>query len=120
MNIHPSTIFSLLCAALFFLVFLFLARKRSIHPFYTTTWFFVSISGVGAAIFYSALNDVALFFGLTSATELIMSGLFFFCLMTLLQLSVRASVAGDRIQELISYTAILEHRIRHLEQELKD
>ena len=76
MPIDVSTIFSVSCALLFFFVFLFLARKRSIHPFYTTTWFFVALAGLGAALFYSTLNDAALFLGLTSATELIMPGLF--------------------------------------------
>jgi hypothetical protein len=117
MSFDISTLFSIGCAFLFLLIFLFLVRSTTIRPFYTTTWFVVAIAGVAAAVFNDSLNNIAISLGLTSATELIMAGLFFFCLVTMLHLSIKASAAGDRIQELISYTSILEHRIRHLEKD---
>lgn len=105
-------ILSFLFGVIFFLIFINLVRKKSIKPFYATLWLVVSAFMLSVVIFEGFYKSIATAIGLTDASFLIIVALISFLLIYVLYLSIKISEMGDRIQELISYTSILENKIR--------
>ncbi len=107
-----AKLFSILLVFLFIIIFIFLLRKRSIRPFYSLLWLFITLLILSVLIFESFFKWVATQLGLTDASFLIFVGVIFFLLIYVLHLSIKVSEMSDRIQELISFTSILENQIR--------
>lgn len=108
---------SLIFSITFILVFIALSRKKAIKPFYSTLWLFVSLFMLSVVLFEEFYKNIATAFGLTDASFLIIITLLSFLLIYVLYLSLKISEMGDRIQELISYTSILENKIRKNEND---
>ena len=104
-------IIGIICASAFFMVFIMLVKNRSVKPFYSCLWFFVSVLMFSIIVFEKLFKWLALFFGLTDASFLVIVGVIFFLLMYILHLSIRLSEMSDQIQELISHLAIIEKKI---------
>lgn len=68
-------------------------------------------------IFESCYKWIATQLGLADASFLVIVGVISFLLVYVLHLSIKVSEMSDRIQELISFTSILEMRIRKEENE---
>lgn len=66
-------------------------------------------------VFEKLYKWVATTIGLTDASFLIIIALISFLMVYVLYLSVKISEMSDRIQELISFTSILENKIRKIE-----
>jgi hypothetical protein len=105
-------IISLLFGIAFFAVFFNLIKRKSVKPFYITLWLIVSVFMISIVVFEGAYKSIATVIGLTDASFLIIVFLISFLLVYVLYLSVRISELSDRIQELISFTGILENKIR--------
>ncbi len=103
---------SLVLAFLFFLVFLVVVRRRSMKPFYSFLWLFVSVLMFSFVLLEKVYKWFATLIGLRDASFLVTNGLVFFLLVYILYLTVKVSEMSDRIQELISHTAILERKLR--------
>ena len=105
-------ILSLIFALLFFLIFIFLIKKRSIKPFYSFIWLCISLLMFSIIIFEKFYKWIATVLGISDASFLIIISVIFFLLIYVLYLSIKISEMSDRIQELISFTSILEKEIR--------
>lgn len=103
---------STILAILFFVIFLSFVRNRSIQPFYTGLWLIISLVMLTVVTFEGFYKWIATSLGIIDASFLISTAVIFFLIIYVLHLSIKASEMSDRIQELISFTSILEHRVR--------
>jgi hypothetical protein len=101
-------------AFLFFIIFFILIRKHSIKPFYSFLWFVVSLSMFSMVVCERLYKWIAVSLGLTDASFLVTTMVIFFLLIYVLHLSIKVSEMSDRIQELISFTSILDNDIRKI------
>jgi hypothetical protein len=107
-----ARLLSLVLAFLFLLVFLMVVRRRSMKPFYSFLWLLVSLLMFSFVLLEKAYKWLATLIGLRDASFLVTNGLVFFLLVYILYLTVKVSEMSDRIQELISHSAILERKLR--------
>ena len=107
-------IISFIFAISFLFVFFILVRKKSVKPFYTALWLLVGLFMISVVIFENFYKRIATELGLTDASFLIIVGLISFLMIYVLYLSIKLSEMSDRIQELISFTSILENKIRKI------
>lgn len=113
-------IVSALFAIIFFLTFISLVRKKSIKPFYSTLWLLVSLFMISVVVFEKLYKWIAVTIGLTDASFLIIIVLISFLMVYVLHLSIKISEMGDRIQELISFTSILDNKLRKFNNDKTD
>ncbi len=99
-------------AFIFFLILINVAKKTTLKPFYSFLWIMISILMFAVVVFEGLFKKFASFLGIIDASFLVIISVIFFLLIYVLHLSVKISEMSDRIQELISMTAILEKRIR--------
>jgi hypothetical protein len=112
---------SILLSMLFFYIFIRLVRCRFISPFFLILWSAIGFAMLTVWPFHDIYVKLAHVLGITDATYLFFIGGIVFLMVYCLYLTVQISLAADRIQELISFTASLEHKIRSLEvHETKD
>lgn len=98
----------------FFLVFIFSSRNKSLKPFYSALWLLISIYMLSFAIFEKTIKSIATFLGFSDASFLVIVSLISFLMLYVFHLSIKISTMSDRIQELISFTSILENEIRNM------
>lgn len=106
-------ILSFIFAVSFLFVFFVLIRKKAIKPFYTALWLVISLFMISVVIFERFYKWLATNLGLTDASFLIIVALISFLMVYVLHLSIKLSEMGDRIQELISFSSILEKELRN-------
>ena len=104
-------IIAALCSVAFFVTFLFLVRKRSVTPFYSTLWLCVSVLMLSLVVFEGFYKSIAVHLHIRDASFLVFIGAILFLLVYVLHLSVRMSELSDRVQELISSVAVLDRKI---------
>lgn len=114
----PSVRFLVVCCALaFFGTFLLLAKRGSVKPFYSALWLVVSGGMLSLVVFEKHYKHAADWLGLRDASFLVFVGAILFLLVYVVHLSIKISELSDRVQELISNTAILERdQRRNLQQ----
>jgi hypothetical protein len=103
-------IMAALCAVAFFMIFLFLVRRRSIKPFYASLWLCVSALMLSLVVFERFYKELADWLQLRDASFLIFLGAIGFLSVYALHLSIKVSEISDRVQELISQVAILDRK----------
>ncbi len=106
----------LLFGLIFLVVFISLLRKKNVKPFYSTLWLLVSLFMISLVVFEKFYKWLATSMGISDASFLVIVSLISFLLIYVLYLSVKISDMSDKIQELISYTGIMEHEIRKLKK----
>ena len=105
-------ILTLVFGLAFFLIFINLVKNKSIKPFlYNVVVDCICFYAIHC-FFEGFYKAIATSIGLTDASFLIIVALISFLLIYVLYLSIKISEMSDRIQELISYTSILENKIR--------
>lgn len=109
-------ILTLALGLIFLLVVIFLLRKKNIKPFYSTLWLLVSFFMISLVVFEKFYKCLATSLGISDASFLIIVGIISFLMIYVLYLSIKISQMSDRIQELISFTGILEHEIRKVKE----
>lgn len=105
-------IFALLLSVLFGIVFLSLITKKQIKPFYSFLWLIISGSMISLVVFERFYKNIATLIGIDDASFMVLIMLFVFVLFYLIHLTIKISTMSDQVQELISYTAILEYKLR--------
>lgn len=95
-------------------VFIFMLRSKSVKPFYSTLWLMICLFMFSFVIFEKQYQWIAAALKIENATLLVMVGLISFLMLYVMYISIKISQMSNRIQELISYTSILEHEIREL------
>lgn len=104
---------AVILSIVFFIFFINLIRKRSIKPFYSFLWLTISLLMFSVVIFEKFYKSIATLIGITDASFLIIISVVFFLLIYVLYLTIKISEMSDKIQELISITAILEKKVRN-------
>ena len=112
-------IIAVLCALALFGTFLFLVRKRSVTPFYSTLWLGVSILMLSLVVFEKFYKSIADLLHIRDASFLVFIGAIVFLLVYVLHLSIKLSELSDRVQELISSVAVLDKEIPRPKQPAK-
>ena len=102
-----------LFSIIFFLIFIKIVSNRSIKPFYSVLWLAISLLMFSIVVFEKFYKYMATLIGITDASFLIIISVIFFLLIYVLYLSIKISEMSDRIQELISFTAILDKKVRN-------
>lgn len=96
----------------FFSGFIILVRHKSVKPFYSFLWLTIALGMLSIVVFEKVYKALATLLGISDASFMVMVGLISFLLVYVFYLSIKISEMSDRIQELISFSAILEHDIR--------
>jgi hypothetical protein len=96
----------------FFTGFVLLVRHRSVKPFYSFLWLTIALGMLSIVVFERVYKAIATMLGISDASFMVMVGLITFLLVYVFYLSIKISEMSDRIQELISFSAMLEHEIR--------
>jgi len=107
----------LIFGVILFGIFITLVRKKSVKPFYSALWLIISLFIFSFVIFERFYKWIATMLNIADASFLIEVALISFLLIYVMYLSIKISVLSDRIQELISYSSILEHELRKLKKE---
>jgi hypothetical protein len=107
-----TKVLTIIFSVTFFIFFINMLSKRSIKPFYSFLWLTISLLMFSVVIFEKFYKMIATTIGITDASFLIIVSVIFFLLIYVLYLSIKISEMSDRIQELISFTAILEKKVR--------
>lgn len=100
----------------FFVGFVMLVRNKSVKPIYSFLWLLVALGMLSIVIFEKFYKAFATMLGITDASFMVIVGLISFLLVYVFYLSIKVSEMSDRIQELISFSAMLEHDIRKLKE----
>lgn len=112
MGVKIQIISLLLGVVFFYFVFRFV-KKNTFRPSYALLWILIATFLVSIPIlekFYKWLATSVI--GITDARHIIYIVLIGFLLVYVFYMTIRISKMNDQIQELISYTAILEKQIK--------
>ena len=102
-------IISFIIGLIFFLFILKFIKKNSFRPSYAFLWLLISFFLLSIPIAEPLYRWIAYsLIGLTDARHIIYIALIGFLLVYVFYLTIKISRMNDQIQELISYTAILE------------
>ena len=97
---------------IFFVFILRLIKKNTIRPSYAVLWIGISLFLVSIPVFEFFYKWIAVsLIGLVDARHIIYIALIGFLLIYVFYLTTKMSQMSDRIQELISFTAILENKL---------
>lgn len=100
----------------FFVGFVLLVRNKSVKPIYSFLWLMVALGMLSIVVLEKFYKTVATLLGITDASFMVIVGLISFLLIYVFYLSIKLSEMSDRIQELISFSAMMEHDIRRLRE----
>jgi hypothetical protein len=104
----------------FFFFIAWYSKKNTFKPSYTFLWFFVSaflISIPVAEPFYKWIATSLI--GIVDTRHIIYIVLIGFLLVYVFYLTIKISILSDQVQELISFTAILENRQIELDNDVE-
>lgn len=112
-------VFLLVGIAIYLGIIISLLKKRKLNLKYTLIWLFAAVVMLVATLFPQIVGEVANFVGVETPSNFVfvLEGLF--VLMILLSLTTIVSHNNDRIYRLVQTQAILEKRVRELEEELE-
>jgi len=105
-------IISLIIGVLYFYFVFRFVKRNTFRPSYAFLWILISLFLISIPVlegFYKWLASAVI--GIGDARHIIYIGLIGFLLVYIFYISIRISKMNDQIQELISYTAILEKQI---------
>ena len=111
-------IISLVLGLIFFYFVFRFVKKNTFRPSYAFLWILISLFLLTIPILETFYKWIAVtVIGINDARHIIYAGIIGFLLVYIFYLTIRISAMNDQIQELISYTAILEKRVReHIEK----
>lgn len=118
----PQTLRITLCIAVicYFVIILYYLKKKMLDLKYTLVWLFAGLVMAIMVFFPQLLVGFVRFLGIQS----IMNGLFIlaiaFSIMLLMMLTAIASRTSMKIRTLIQENAMLEKRVRELEEKTKE
>lgn len=106
----------LLAVALYFVLLLYLLKKRSLALKYTLLWILSGLIMLVLAIFPQILNLFANFVGVYEPTNALFSIICFCIIIILMSLTAIVSKLNEKSKRLIQKMALIEKRVRELEE----
>lgn len=106
----------LLAVALYFVLVLYLLKKRSLNLKYTLLWILSGLMMLVLAIFPQILNLFANLVGVYEPTNALFSIICFCIIIILMSLTAIVSKLNEKSKRLIQKMALLEKRVRELEE----
>lgn len=114
-------LFAFFVGALFLIVIFGMIKRNSLLPSYTALWVGITIFLISIPLMEPLYRWIAHeLLGLVTGNDLIYVILIGFLLVYSLYLTSRIVKMNNRIQKLISFTAILENQIKNLKQKKED
>ena len=109
-------IFLIVCILIYLLIILNLLRKKNLNLRYTLVWLLSGVIMMVVCIFPDLLFEFARFIGVVDPVNMVFMVEGMFILIILLSLTTIASHINDKIRKLTQTIALLERRIRKLEE----
>ena len=106
----------LVAVAVYFYLVLRLLKKKSLNLKYTLLWLLSGIIMLILAVFPQILNGFATAVGIYEPTNALFA-VIFFCIIIILSLTAIVSKLNEKSKRLIQSIALLEKRVRILENE---
>jgi hypothetical protein len=117
MEINILQILFIIGVLCFLGIILFFLRKKSLSLKYTLLWLFSSLVMLVVCVFPNILNYIAKILGFEVPANALFSLLLAFVIILLLQLTSIVSKQSEKIKILIQTNALLEKRVRELEND---
>lgn len=105
----------LLAIGCYYVILVYLLKKKSLHLKYTLLWIFTGFIMLILALFPQLLQLFANAVGIYSDTNALFAMMFFCAIMILMSLTAIVSRMNERIKQLSQYVALLEKRLRDVE-----
>lgn len=102
---------------IYFIILFILLKKKRLTLRYTLLWLFCGLVLLLLSLFPGLLKWVTAVLGFQVQSNALFAILFFFVLLILMSLTSIISKQNEYIKRLVQHTALLEKRIRVLEQE---
>lgn len=110
----------LICAIIaYFIIILYFLKKRALELKYTLIWFVAGISMFVLVMFPSILTNIIRILGIQSSMNGLYIAMLAFVIMILMTLTSIVSRNAYKIRMLIQEIALLEKRVRELEEKEK-
>lgn len=107
----------LIAVGLYFLVVFQLLKRKSLNLKYTLLWLFSGVIMLVLAIFPQILSWLAALVGVYEPTNALFAFMFFCVIIILMSLTAIVSKLNEKTKRVIQALALLEKRIRDLEEE---
>lgn len=105
----------LLAIVCYFMILIYLLKKKSLHLKYTLLWIFTGFFMLVLVMFPQLLSLFAGIVGIYSDTNALYAVIFFCVIMILMSLTAIVSRMNERIKQMAQYIAFLEKRLRDME-----
>lgn len=110
-------ILMLVAVAIYFLLLFMLLRKRSLNLKYTLLWIFSGAVMLLLGVFPNLLSRMATMIGIATPTNALFAIMFFCVIIILMSLTAIVSKLNEKTKRLIQIIAMLEKRLRELEED---
>ncbi len=108
----------LIALGLYFLIIFQLLKRKSLNLKYTLLWLLSGIIMLLLAGFPEILNSLAVLVGIYDPTNALFAFMFFCVIIILMSLTAIASKLNEKNKRIIQSMALMEKRIRDLEEEI--
>ena len=102
----------------FIVLVLELIRRHMLREKYSLVWFIIALSALSVPLLYNVYADLAHLLGIVEVASFFFYSAIIFLFLMSLQLSLTTSSAYTRSKALIQEMALLENRVRELEDRL--
>lgn len=101
----------------YYVILVYLLKKKSLILKYTLLWIFAGFLMLVLVLFPQLLHIFANAVGIYDDTNALFAVIFFCVIVILMSLTAIVSKMGERIKQLAQYAALLEKRLRDMEEE---
>lgn len=108
----------ILAMAVYFSVLLLFVRRQGLNLKYFLLWLVMGVLLLILILFPGILTFLAHLFGIHSEMNALISAICFFTMLLEISLTAILSRMNDKLTRTIQHTALLEQRVRELEQKL--
>ncbi len=113
---HTAQISMLIALAFYAAILLTLLRNKRLNLRYALLWIFSGVLMLVLALFPGILPAIAEMVGIVSHTNALFALVFFCLILILMSLTAIVSGLNDKVKKLAQDNALLEKRLRELEQ----
>jgi hypothetical protein len=103
---------------LYFILIMYFLKKKSLNLKYTILWIVSGITMLTVVIFPQLIHEVSIMLGIMNPVNAVFALELFFLLVILMSITSIVSKQSEKIKQLIQRLALLEKRVRELEDDL--